>query len=137
MLYHQSVHNNLKTKREREHISNLINFSIFQFFWRKRIRHSFPHFLFKNKLSYYEKGTEWKTFFFVFFQGFKTHFLVLTRVKFSSPNHVMQFIDTKNFFFHSQHVYLLYYQPAKEILEQRCLFTCPKFGYFRKKYGPT
>ena len=32
MLYHQSVHNNLKTKRERKHISNLINFFIFQFF---------------------------------------------------------------------------------------------------------
>ena len=31
MLYHQSVHNNLKTKRERKHISNLINFFVFQF----------------------------------------------------------------------------------------------------------
>ena len=42
-----------------------------------------------------------KNYFLYFFQEFKTHFLVLTRVKFSSPNHVMQFIDTKkkNFFF--------------------------------------
>ena len=30
MLYYQSVHNNLKTRRERKHISNLIQFFNFQ-----------------------------------------------------------------------------------------------------------
>ena len=57
--------------------------------------------------------------FFCFFQGFKTHFLVLTRVKFLGPNHVIQFIDTKTSFLFfltekSRYVYLLYYQPTKK-----------------------
>ena len=124
MLYHWSVHNKLKTKKERKHISILIrffHFSIFfltfsllgrvilsrssfiqtsifvktsfwsffnmvhfftshfysrqdtHFFYRFQFFNFFEEnewdihfliFLFKNKLSYYEKGTEWKPFFF-------------------------------------------------------------------------
>ena len=53
-------------------------------------------------------------FFFVFFQEFKTHILVLTRVKFSSPTHVMQFIDTKikkkfHFFLEKTHDTCIYF----------------------------
>ena len=60
------------------------------------------YFFIQNKiLSYYKKGTEWKTFFCIFFKNSKHIFLVLTRVKFSGFNHVMQFIDTKRkTFFH-------------------------------------
>ena len=53
---------------------------------------------------------------YIFFQEFKTHFLVLTRVKFSNPNHIMQFNDTKTgkYFFQfflqkiTTHMHLLY-----------------------------
>ena len=151
-----------KSWRQGKCISNLIRFFFFLpiFIWHSKniffkenrydthflIFRLFIFFIQNKILFYYKKGTEWKTiFFFVFFKNSKHIFLVLTRVKSSSPTHVMQFIDTKrktSFFIFfltdkSQHVYMLYYQPAKEILEQRCLFTCPKFGQFRERYGPT
>ena len=43
----------------------------------------FSSFIQNKTLPYFEKETEWETIFFVFFQKFKTHFFVLTRVKFS------------------------------------------------------
>ena len=68
--------------------------------------------------------------FFVFFQKFKTHFFVLTKVKFF----VIKFIDTKakNLFFFSYRkihdtciCFIINLQ--KERLEQMCLM-CPKSG---------
>ena len=163
MLYHQSVHNNLKTKKERKHISNLIKFFHFQhfhfwvgshypdpilfkqtFFAKKKtlslffitfnmtffyqhllfqtcqffhstlknifsifqeneydtyflIFRLFIHFFFTQSktLSYYEKGTEWKTPFCTFPRIQNTIF-VLTRVNFfSNFNDVIKFINIK------------------------------------------
>ena len=117
------------------------------FFQRKRIWHSFFDFrlfIFLFKIEYYpitRKEQNEKLFFFcIFFKNSKHIFLVLTKVKFSSPNDVMKFIDTKRktFFFHffltekSRHVYLLYYQPAQEMLEQICLFTVLNSRNFAK-----
>ena len=65
-------------------------FSIFQFFF---------------KIKYYpitRKKQNENYIFCIFFLEFKTHiFLVLTKVKFSSPNDVMKFIntETRKYFF--------------------------------------
>ena len=56
------------------------------------MRHSFPHF-FYSEINYPITRKEQNEN--PFFQGFKTHFLVLTRVKFSSLNNTIKFINTK------------------------------------------
>ena len=73
-------------------------FSVFQSFQENEYDTHFSIFVF-FKIKYYPitgKKQNEKPFFLYFFFKLKTHFFfVLTRVKFSSPNHVMQFIDTK------------------------------------------
>ena len=49
MLYHQSVHNNLKTRRERKHISNLIQFFHFSFFWSG---HTIPIIIYSTSIFF-------------------------------------------------------------------------------------
>ena len=144
----------LKTKEKETHLSLNLIFLFFSNFHFLVESHYPDHPLF-NKYFFVKKNWIWHSFsqffvkhhpitrkkqneklFFVFFHEFKTHFFVFTWVKFSSPNDIMKFINTKTrklfFWFFLQktitHMYLLYYQPTKEILEQRCLFTCPKFG---------
>ena len=67
------------------------------------MRHSFPQFfLFKNKLSYYEKGTKWTNLFFVFFSKIQNTFFDFDKSQiFSNFNEVIRFINTqegKHFF---------------------------------------
>ena len=68
MLYHQSVHNNSKTRRERKHISNLIQFFHFSIFFEENEWDI--HFLifFYSKINYpiTRKEQNEKTFFCIF-----------------------------------------------------------------------
>ena len=87
---------------------------------------SFLFFIFYSKQNtiLFRDRNRIRNHFFVFFSEIQnTFFVVLTKVRFSNPNDVMKFINTKTknpFFFNflslqknPQHVYLLYYQPAK------------------------
>ena len=137
MLYHQSVHNNLKTRRERKHISNLIQFFHFSIFLKKT-NETFisSFFLFKNKLSYYEKGTKLKKkkpFFLYFFKDSKHIFWFWQesnfRVLITSCNLLTQKL-LFHFFLQKNHDTCICFiiNLQKKILEHMCLFTCPKFG---------
>ena len=93
----------------------------------------FSSFIQNKTSSYFEKKTEWETIFFIFFLKFKTHFLYWQESIFLNLNNAIKFINkkTRSFLFYkkSQHTCICFIMNLqKEIREQKCLFTYPKFG---------
>ena len=112
-------------------------FQKYFFFGRKRTRHLFFAFLFKIKHYPITRKKQNEKPFFLYFSEIQNTFFCfdksqIFRVLMTLWNLLTQ--KQENFFFNfslqkiTTHVHLLYYQPAKEIWEQKCPFRCPKFG---------
>ena len=129
MLYHQSVHNNLKTRRERKHISNLIQFFHFSFFWSG---HTIPIILYSTNIFFCKR----KQLFFIFNTVFFLTPFILDMSVFSSFNtqkHIFNFsrkwirhlfFDLSSFhsFFFIQSKTLSYYEKGTEWKTPFCTF---------------
>ena len=101
MLLSQKCAQKFEENERKKHISNLIQFFILQFFLRKRIRHSFPHF-FYSKINYpITRKEQNKNYFLYFSQNSKHNILFWQESIFLSFNDVIKFINTQeeNLFF--------------------------------------